>query len=1379
MNKLAKKIVAILTTVTCAVFVMGPGSASALTSAELQAQIDALLAQISALQSQLTQTTGTGTVTGCSITSFTRNLTVGSSGDDVKCLQIILNSDAATTIAASGVGSAGSETTYFGALTKAAVIKFQNKYASEVLTPLGLTAGTGFVGAKSIAKLNTMIGTSGTTTPTTPTTPATGAATIMLASDSPAAAQTALAAQDAVFTKVKFYGGASGATITKIILTRSGVSADADVSAVKLYDGTTQLGSTQALNTNTHKATFTGLSWDIPAGATKYLTIKGSIAALGTATVGDSIKLGIASASEITATAALSGTFPIYGEAKTIAGISVGELFVATTTAPAAATLLSGSTAQQIAGWTFQASSTEGMSVTSIKVTHSGSATRDDVKNIKLELDGVQLGSTIATLDAQNSATFDLSATPLNILAGQTKTIYAYADIASGIWTSRTIIFEITQYTDIVAYGTNSGGAVQASYTDALAFSKAVGNIMTVGQGALTVSVDAAYNPASQSYVKGTSNRLMSAFKFSAGSTEGVRVTQLKLTFSGTVTNISNITLWDGTTQIGSAASAVGTYITFGSNTIGYDSTGLFDIAKSGNKTILVKADIPSGATTAASLEIYINAAADVYADGLDSKYDLTSSSITATSAGASNTNAHTVAANGSLTIAKSSLSAPAQTYVKGSTNGSGKEFLTINLTAGSGEDILVTSIIFNCYNADGATACAAGTTTNAKLLKADGTQYGSTVASPSSQASFSGNITVPASETISLKLVADIPSSAGTGDVIWKQLGSAYMTSTGVSSSADITETGTATANTISIGAGSLTLAAAATPGDQTLIRGAVEVPMVGLVMTAGTAEDARVTSITLTTSASGKVSPYDVGNISLWDGTTRLTAKKNLTTSTDLTANTGYDHHTVAFTASDFLNSIGIDVVKGQEKVITVKGDLLSTADGSVVFAIGVSSTDDFVATGLSSNSEIAETRTLCTSCTGVNYDYADGTDTNQITIQTAGTLTMQNNAGKPSVAIVAVGEEGAGLANVVFQKVDFLAAREDIYVKTFQVGRIGGSDADFASITLWDGTTQIGTAQSLVNASTTFSLASGSYWVLPKGVTKTLTIKANLNGVRTADGYGALTGDAPYLQLDLVTVQGVSSGSTSISTTADLAGNIQYIRQSKPTLASATLPSNVYGSGEKVLYRWTVTADAKGAIGWKKVVFDMSGNVTNSTSHTIGCGATNCLYNTTASSSVMMATGTSDISTVALIATSSMKIWDLTSNEQVTATSGEQTGWIVNNASGISKVSFVAASEQIVAAGETRTYEFRGTLNYAGATGDVLQTKIADRATTASTTVYGSTGLTNDNNTVGTHTNLYTFIWSDRSGYATTHSSVSSDWTHDYKVNGIPTATLSLSR
>ena len=170
-----KKFTAIALTLALALTIAPASTAGAVDLEGMT--VDELQALLTQLQAQLAEMTGTTpAVSGdlpaaCAGISFTRNLALGTTGTDVKCLQAMLNMDPETQLAASGVGSAGQETEYFGSLTRAAVIKFQNKYASEVLTPIGLTAGTGFVGTQTIAKLNTML-TTAPTTPTTPTIPA-------------------------------------------------------------------------------------------------------------------------------------------------------------------------------------------------------------------------------------------------------------------------------------------------------------------------------------------------------------------------------------------------------------------------------------------------------------------------------------------------------------------------------------------------------------------------------------------------------------------------------------------------------------------------------------------------------------------------------------------------------------------------------------------------------------------------------------------------------------------------------------------------------------------------------------------------------------------------------------------------------------------------------------------------------------------------------------------------------------------------------------------------------------------------------------------------------------------------------------------------------
>lgn len=85
-----------------------------------------------------------------------RTLRQGSTGADVRELQVLLNKDPETRIALTGAGSPGRETTSFGSLTRQAVIKFQAKYAGDVLYPAGISFPTGVVGQMTRAKLSAL-----------------------------------------------------------------------------------------------------------------------------------------------------------------------------------------------------------------------------------------------------------------------------------------------------------------------------------------------------------------------------------------------------------------------------------------------------------------------------------------------------------------------------------------------------------------------------------------------------------------------------------------------------------------------------------------------------------------------------------------------------------------------------------------------------------------------------------------------------------------------------------------------------------------------------------------------------------------------------------------------------------------------------------------------------------------------------------------------------------------------------------------------------------------------------------------------------------------------------------------------------------------------
>ena len=163
MNKFNKVVSAALTTTT-AVWASGVmlviPVASAQKTADLQAQIAALLAQITQLQAQLNVASPV-TTTAC---SFSRDLTVGVTGSDVMCLQQFLNASGFQ-VSASGAGSPGSESNYFGSRSQAAVAAWQSAK--------GVSPAAGYFGAKSRAAYAGMASTTPAPAPApTPGTPA-------------------------------------------------------------------------------------------------------------------------------------------------------------------------------------------------------------------------------------------------------------------------------------------------------------------------------------------------------------------------------------------------------------------------------------------------------------------------------------------------------------------------------------------------------------------------------------------------------------------------------------------------------------------------------------------------------------------------------------------------------------------------------------------------------------------------------------------------------------------------------------------------------------------------------------------------------------------------------------------------------------------------------------------------------------------------------------------------------------------------------------------------------------------------------------------------------------------------------------------------------
>ena len=122
--------------------------------ARLLALIESLKSQIAQLKAVLALRIGqtAAPANGYSCKAITADLYFGVENTiQVKCLQQVLAAQG------SAIYPGAAVTGRFSTDTQAAVVRFQNKYASEILTPLGLKSGTGYVGLSTRNKINNLL----------------------------------------------------------------------------------------------------------------------------------------------------------------------------------------------------------------------------------------------------------------------------------------------------------------------------------------------------------------------------------------------------------------------------------------------------------------------------------------------------------------------------------------------------------------------------------------------------------------------------------------------------------------------------------------------------------------------------------------------------------------------------------------------------------------------------------------------------------------------------------------------------------------------------------------------------------------------------------------------------------------------------------------------------------------------------------------------------------------------------------------------------------------------------------------------------------------------------------------------------------------------
>lgn len=951
MNKTLKTVIASVMLISGCLFMTG--ASAALT----ESQISSILSLLSSFGADTTtinnvnaslrgQATTGSTVSGnnpaaCSGITFSRSMSQGMSGTDVKCLQAILNLSADTQIAASGVGSAGNESLYFGSLTKAAVVKFQNKYASEVLTPIGLTAGTGYAGAKTVAKLNAMLtagaGT-GTDTGTGVVLPTAAGLTVALASDTPVAttiisdgATQAAGSQALVpYLKVNFSTPAgTSAKVTTLKIKRIGISSDTDTPNVYLYEGDTKLTEMTSLSAGV--ITFTNAAGLFTVSGSKTITVKADL--YKDATAGKTIGLGIAAATDITTDAsAVNGTFPINGNTMTVAVVSdFGSLSVASSSN--AATVDPGITGYEAMRVTLQASNQK-IKLYSIKFLQLGSIQKSDIANIALWNGSTQLGSTAASLASDGTVTFDLSAAPFEIPSGASRILSLKVDVVGG--STRQINFSLQRSTDVVAMDTNYGVYVTPYSSGTWGAGTATWVVLNsdaclVNAGNLLISRSTTSPSGNISY--NSNNVTLAKYDVKAVG-EDMKVSTISFRIApGTVGSYTDLrngrVLFDGV-QIGTTQNQVATGST-------YAIPVSFTVPVGQTKTLEIRADIV--AYTAAA-----GAAALDLAQGDTIKATLTT--------GASNAQRMTSLGSVSfptgnqdgneLIVITSAMTASKNGTIGDITSVYNVTDVTIGsylLSAGAAEGVDVSKIRIedatNTVNSTVAGTRALGTGFNNLKLFYGSTQIGATVVTnPGDTATqyYEFNptpaLSLAAGQTITLNLKADVNSSTTWVNAERTQISRVEGTGKVTTNSVVITsDTVNAAGQAITLtGAGALVGALDPSTPDAAIMAMGDTGKTLGIwKLTANNTEDLTVSKVMVFNNGGGAAttSSANVKNLKLYCGSDQFGSSVDA-----LSPDT-----TPAWGGDDYANFGGATCVisKGSYKLITLKADVTPYADGA----------------------------------------------------------------------------------------------------------------------------------------------------------------------------------------------------------------------------------------------------------------------------------------------------------------------------------------------------------------------------------------------------------------------------------------------------------------
>ncbi|KKS39855.1 MAG: hypothetical protein UV02_C0053G0005 [Candidatus Kuenenbacteria bacterium GW2011_GWA2_42_15] len=359
-----------------------------------------------------------------------------------------------------------------------------------------------------------------------------GTVTVALASSTPAATtiisdtiQTGQALVPMVI--VNFTAPSDGAvTVTSLKFKRTGISADADVLDLYLYDGLNRLYQGGSLSSN--YATFNAPSgiFTVAAGTTKSIALKVDLNQNTSAGKTMGFELTEVKTSN---SAAVNGTLPVGGNLMTTA--SVTDMGYANTThgnvPTSAQTVNPGEKEFEAYKLGIQANDQD-LQLEYLKLTLLGSVNVDDIQNIKLTVSGTTLAS--GTIDANRELIFDLTASPYVIAKGQNKILSVRGDVVKG--STRNFRFSVEYSSDLVIKDKNYGVYIipidvgTADSTWAALKSSSSTYVYTINEGSLAISLDT--SSPTENVASGATNVKLGTWKFEATG-EDVKVKTLEV----------------------------------------------------------------------------------------------------------------------------------------------------------------------------------------------------------------------------------------------------------------------------------------------------------------------------------------------------------------------------------------------------------------------------------------------------------------------------------------------------------------------------------------------------------------------------------------------------------------------------------------------------------------------------------------------------------------------------------------------------------------------------------------------------------------------------------------------------------------------------------